>query len=434
MSTGTEPGKLPHATPIEGAETRTPTGGVLIELSPIRRRMLLLMLAGFSMIGPFSIDTFFPAFPAMQLALDATSWQMQQTVSVYLVAYALMSLVHGGASDALGRRPVILVSLVVFLLASIGCAMSTTLEGLLFFRFIQGLCAGAGSIVGRAIVRDCFHGVEAQRAMSLIHMLFGIAPALAPIVGGYLLVFGWQSSFWFLVVFALVLMLLALTLLPETCPPEHRHPWSVRDLARGYGEIVASARFRWLALCAGFNFAAVFLYISSAHVFVLEHLGFNEQQFASFFVPTIAGMVLGAFAAGRMAGRWSASRGIRMAYLVMAVGGLINVVQAFMVDQPSWPWAVLPITLIGFGTATAFPLLSLMMLDMFPARRGGNSSVQMFISLSINAAVAGGLAPTVNGSFLGLAVTSLGLTAIGWTCWLVARNLAKQEAVVTKSG
>lgn len=432
MSAGTEPGKLPHATPIEGAESRTPTGEVLIELSPMRRRMLLFMLAGFSMIGPFSIDTFFPAFPAMQVALDANSWQMQQTISVYLIAYALMSLVHGGASDALGRRPVILVSLVVFLFASIGCALSTTFESLLFFRFIQGLCAGAGSIVGRAIVRDCFQGADAQRAMSLIHMLFGIAPAVAPIVGGYLLVFGWQSSFWFLVLFSVTLIVLAATMLPETCPPQHRHKWSVRDLARGYGEIVASARFRWLALCAGFNFSAVFLYISSAPVFVLTHLGFNEQQFAAFFVPTIAGMVLGAFAAGRMAGRWSASRGIRVAYLVMALGGVINVAQALFVDQPSWPWAVLPITLIGLGTATAFPLLSLMMLDMFPARRGGNSSVQMFISLSINAAVAGGLAPTVNGSFLGLAVTSLALTAMGWTCWLVARNLARRDSAAAQ--
>lgn len=420
MSDGTEPGKSPHAIPLEGAESRTPLGEVQIDLSPARRRLLLVMLAGFSMIGPFSIDTFFPAFPAMMAALDANAWQMQQTLSIYLVAYAVMSLFHGGASDALGRRPVILFSTAIFVLASVGCALSTSFESLLAFRFIQGLSAGAGSIVGRAIVRDCFAGAEAQRAMSLIHMLFGIAPAVAPIVGGYLLVFGWESSFWFLTLFALALIALAMVALPETCPPPHRHPWSLRGLAKGYAEIVASARFRWLALCAGFNFAAVFVYISSAPVFVLEHLGFNEQQFAAFFVPTIAGMVMGAFAAGRMAGRWTAARGVRVAFLVMAVGGMINLAQALLVDQPAWPWAVLPITLIAVGVATAFPLLSLMMLDLFPARRGGNSSMQMFISLCIQATVAGGLAPTVNGSFLALAVTSLGLTAIGWSCWLIA--------------
>lgn len=424
MSDGTQPGKNPQATPFEGAESRTPLGEVQIALSPARQRLLLFLLAGFSMIGPFSIDTFFPAFPAMQAALKANAWQMQQTLSVYLVAYAVMSLVHGGVSDALGRRPVILFSLGVFLLASIGCAMSTTFETLLLFRFIQGLSAGAGSIVGRAIVRDCFAGAEAQRAMSLIHMLFGIAPAVAPIVGGYLLVYGWESSFWFLTLFALTLIVLATLTLPETCPPAQRHPWSVRALASGYAEILRSARFRWLALSAGFNFSAVFLYISSAPVFVLKHLGLDEQQFAAFFVPTIAGMVMGAFVAGRMAGRWSASRGIRIAYLVMAVGALINIAQAVLVAQPSWPWAVLPITLIALGTATAFPLLSLMMLDLFPARRGGNSSIQMFISLSIQAAIAGGLAPTVNDSFLSLAVTSLVLTGIGWSCWLIARRLA----------
>ena len=420
---GTELGKAPQATPLEGAESRAPLGEVQIDLSPRRRRVLLLMLAGFSMIGPFSIDTFFPAFPAMQAALKANPWQMQQTLSVYLVAYAVMSLFHGGVSDALGRRPVILASLGVFLLASVGCALSESLESLLVFRFLQGLSAGAGSIVGRAIVRDCFQGADAQRAMSLIHMLFGIAPALAPIIGGYLLVYGWESSFWFLTLFALVLIGGAAALLPETCPPSHRHPWSLRGLARGYAEIVREPRFRWLAMSAGFNFSAVFLYISSAPVFVLKHLGMNEQQFAAFFVPTIAGMVVGAFAAGRMAGRWSAARGIRLAYLVMVLGGAINVLQALWVNQPVWPWAVLPITLIAFGTATAFPMLSLMMLDLFPARRGGNSSVQMFISLSIQAAIAGGLAPTVSASFLGLALTSLGLTTVGWSCWLVARRL-----------
>ena len=139
---------------------------------------LIALLAGLSMLGPFAIDTFFPAFPAIAGALSATPFQMQQTLSLYLVAYAMMALLHGGLSDALGRRPVILVSMTIFALASIGCALSQTIEQLLSFRVLQGLSAGAGVIVGRAIVRDCFEGARAQRVMSGISMIFGIAPAV----------------------------------------------------------------------------------------------------------------------------------------------------------------------------------------------------------------------------------------------------------------
>ena len=146
-----------------------------------RRRLLAPLLAALAMFGPFSIDTIFPAFPAIEADLHASPFAMQQTISVYMVAYALMSLLHGPFSDSLGRRRVILVGVVVFSLASVGCAMAGSIEALLAFRALQGMSAGAGLIVGRAIIRDCFDGVEAQKLMSTVSMIFGIAPAIAPI-------------------------------------------------------------------------------------------------------------------------------------------------------------------------------------------------------------------------------------------------------------
>lgn len=144
----------------------------------IPRFRMALLLGGLAMFGPFSIDTIFPAFPQIGAQLDADKVAMQQTISVYLIAYALMSVVHGPVSDAIGRRRVILAGLSVFALASAGCALARDLPALLAFRALQGLSAGVGLIVGRAVIRDLYHGDDAQRLMSQVSMVFGIAPAI----------------------------------------------------------------------------------------------------------------------------------------------------------------------------------------------------------------------------------------------------------------
>src|SRR5690606_7811273 len=176
--------------------------GPAVHMTTRSTRTLTLLLAGLAMFGPFSIDTIFPAFPQMAAQFGADKVAMQQTISVYLLSYALMSIVHGPLSDALGRRRVILAGLVVFTLASVGCALSGDLPTLLAFRALQGLSAGVGLIVGRAVIRDVLQGDDAQRLMSHVSMIFGIAPAIAPILGGWMLGAGrWPLIFWFLAAF-----------------------------------------------------------------------------------------------------------------------------------------------------------------------------------------------------------------------------------------
>src|SRR5260221_441816 len=166
---------------------------------PIGRRAFAWLLAGLAALAPFSIDTYLPSFPAVAASLNVGPLEIQQTLSVYLVAFALMTLFHGALSDSFGRRPVILTSLALFALASIGCALSASLPQLLAFRALQGLCAGAGIVVGRAMIRDVFAGPDAQRLMSTVTMIFVLAPAIAPVVGGWLQRFaGWQGVFAFL--------------------------------------------------------------------------------------------------------------------------------------------------------------------------------------------------------------------------------------------
>ena len=386
-------------------------------------RRLALLLGGLAMFGPFSIDTIFPAFPAMGAQFGADKLAMQQTISVYLIAYALTSVVHGPLSDAIGRRKVILGGLFVFALASVGCALATDLTTLLAFRAVQGLSAGVGLIVGRALIRDVLHGDDAQRLMSQVSMIFGIAPAIAPIIGGWILGWShWPAIFWFLVAFAVVLLLATWRWLPETHPPESRLPLVPRRLLRDYLAIFLNPRFQRLSAAGAFNFAALWLYIASAPAFVLDLLRLDgrrltESEFGWFFVPMIGGMVLGAFVSGRAAGRISGQRLVGIGFACSAVAMALNLGYTLLAPTLQVPWAVLPIALNAFGIALVFPIVTLAILDMYPHQRGSASSLQAFTSLVLNALIAGVLSPLISGSALWLVAVATAFLITAWLFW-----------------
>ena len=394
------------------------------QVPPLR---LALVLGGLAMFGPFAIDSIFPAFGVIQAEFGVGPAAMQQSVSVYLLAYALASLFHGPLSDAFGRRPVILAGVGVFLLASIGCALASTLGELLFWRAVQGVSSGVGIIVGRAIVRDLREGEAAQRLMSQISMIFTIAPALAPIVGGWLLGWSnWQMIFWFLVGFAALLWMVAALALPETHPAPLRVPLSPRALLRTNGHMLRNRSFVLLSLVATFNFGALFIYIASAPAFVMRHLGLNEQQFGWFFAPTVAGMALGAFLSGRAAGRISARASAGAGFVICLMATLGGAVYAALAPQIAFPWAVLPIAMNAIGVALVFPIVTLALLDLYPRHRGTASSMQSFISLTLNAAVAGLLSPLVSGSAVALALSALAASALAAALWLLQQRISRQ--------
>ena len=390
----------------------------------IPTRRLTLLLAGLAMFGPFTIDTIFPAFPAMGAELGADKLAMQQTISFYLVAYAVMSIIHGPLSDALGRRKVILGGLVVFILASVGCALSDDLGTLLVFRVLQGLSAGVGLIVGRAVIRDVLEGAAAQRLMSQVSMIFGVAPAIAPIIGGWLIGWGhWTMIFWFLVVFSTMLLVVTWRALPETLPPAERSSMSPRSLWADYRMIAGNTHFRRLAAASAFNFGALFLFIASAPAFVLDLLQYrgqplDEQDFHWFFVPMISGMMLGAWLSGRMAGRVDPRRQVALGFAISAVAMVVGLAYNLMVDAPQVPWAVLPVAMNSFGIALVFPVVTLMILDLFPRHRGAASSMQAFTTLVLNATLAGLVSPWISHSALWLTLMAATLMALGWGFWV----------------
>ncbi|HBK47547.1 MAG TPA: Bcr/CflA family drug resistance efflux transporter [Xanthomonadaceae bacterium] len=397
-------------------------------------RRLALLLAGLAMFGPFSIDTIFPAFLQLGERLAVDQVAVQQTISVYLLFYGLMSIAHGPLSDAWGRKRVIIGGLVVFIAASVGCALSRDLGTLLVFRAIQGLSAGVGMIVGRAVIRDLYHGHDAQRLMSQVSMIFGIAPAIAPIIGGWILATGagWPVIFWFLVAFSTLLLLATLAWLPETHPPQARRGLKPGPLLRDYIAIGFNPRFQRLAAAGALNFAGIFLYIASAPVFVMRHLGLGEGDFAWLFIPTIGGMTLGSFLSGRMAGRIAAKQQVRFGFICCGASALLNVGYTAAVAQIAVPWALVPIFLAGLGMALIFPILALAVLDMYPQQRGLASSLQAFTQLMVNTLVAGVLSPLLSARPIYLALGAAGFFLGGWLFWRWDRRnyrrLSRQQA------
>lgn len=380
--------------------------------------ILLTILAGLGMVGPFSIDTMFPAFAQMAIDLDTTPVALQQLISVYLLSFAVASLFHGPLSDAVGRKPVILGGTAMFVLASLACAVAPNLSLLLVGRAVQGLSAGAGQIISRTMVRDVFADARAQQVMSQIAMIFGLAPALAPIVGGWILVHGsWREIFWALTGLGLALLVLVWLLLPETHPPEHRVPLHVGPLFASLWAVWCNPHGRRLALTAMVNFAGMFLYISSAPYIVVSMLHMGEQDFWVLFVPLISGMVIGSWFSGRLAGRVKGARLATVGYWISLGGGAANLSLMLVPAAQSLPWAVMLLPVYTFGVAMAFPILTLAMLDLFPANRGAAASVQSFVSLVANALIAGVLAPLVAVSLPALAATALLLTVVGYLQW-----------------
>ena len=385
------------------------------------RWALAALLALLGMLGPFSIDTYIPAFSGMGTALGATPVEMQQTLSAYLFGFAFMNLFHGALADSFGRRPVVLWGIGVFTLASLGCALSQTVGQLVLFRALQGLSTGAGIVVSRAVIRDMFPPDQAQKVMSQVTIYFGVAPAIAPIIGGWLFVHaGWHSIFWFLTAVGIALWLANFKLLPETLHVTHRQPFNVRNLMRGYWQLGSSPRFLLLALASGVPFNGMFLYVLSAPAFLGQHLHLAPTQFFWFFMLTIGGIMAGSFASGRLAGRIEPKRQIRYGFVVMLVVSLANVAaNELFVARAAW--ALLPIALFAFGWALMVPVVTLLVLDLHPQRRGMASSLQACIGSVANGLVAGAIAPLVMHSTRALAVASLLMMGVGLVAWIFIR-------------
>jgi DHA1 family bicyclomycin/chloramphenicol resistance-like MFS transporter len=393
--------------------------------------VLALVLAGLAMLGPFSVDTYLPAFPDIQRTLGATPLEVQQTLTAYMFSFAVMILWHGALSDAFGRRSIILISLAVFAIASLACASVHSVEYLWVFRMLQGVSAGAGVVIGRAITRDLYAGAEAERMLSLVTMIFSISPAIAPIVGGWIVTMSnWRTIFLVLFVYTVLLLWICYRKLPETLPLARRQPFNPGSLWTNYKQIFGSPVFQLKAGAIAFNFSGLFLYVAAAPVLITHHLHLGADQFGWMFVPSVAGIFLGALAANRMAGRARGGLQIAIGFGLLMISGLANV-GYHLYFPPALPWTVAPLFLYTMGMSMVAPGLTLLVLDLFPHIRGTVASCQSFTMTMLSALVAGVIAPLLSHSVLWLAAGQFGFALTGLLLWRIGHGVRKSKIVVT---
>jgi DHA1 family bicyclomycin/chloramphenicol resistance-like MFS transporter len=389
---------------------------VLLDKDSRAARLILpVLLAACSMLGPFSIDTAFPAFEVMGEDFTASVNAMQWVVSAYLFSFGLMSVFHGPLSDALGRKPVMIGGIGVYVLASVGCALSPTLGAMIAFRSLQGLSAGGGVIVSRTLVRDLYDGPQAQKLMATVMMIFGLAPAIAPIVGGWILNLGsWQLIFWFLTGYGVLLILAVWLLLPETHPKSLRTPFTAPALLAELLQVSRSARFHRMAWSGILLFAGWFIYIGAAAIVVFDLLHKGSDDFWILFVPLIGGVVLGAWVSGRAAGRIPDRTLISIGVGLAVIGGVINLA----VSGAGLPWVVLAPAVCSFGASMAYPSVQIALFDMFPRARGAAASGFTFGQLLVNSMVAVALVPLIDASSTTMALACLIVLVAAAGLWL----------------
>ncbi|WP_038052113.1 multidrug effflux MFS transporter [Thioalkalivibrio sp. ALJ1] len=378
-----------------------------------------LLVAPLSMLAPFSLDTYLPSFPAMAEALAVDGVAMQATLSAYLVAFAIATLVAGPLSDAYGRRPVVLWALLAYVLTSALLVVAVEYWQVLTLRVGQGLAAAAGVVVGRALIRDRFDPSDARRVFSLVTMMFAIGPAVAPILGGWLqAAYGWRSVFAFLMLYGVFLLLAVRAWLPETLPPVGRVSSHPRLVIQRYLGTLDNAAFLIPVGVHAALFGAMFLFVAASPSIIYVHLGGGERDFWWLFGPLVVGLVVGGFVAGRVVGVVSPPRAVVIG-LGLSGLSLVLVGLAVLAEGPIVA-ITLPFALYSFALALAMPSLTLMALDCYPAARGMAAAMQSFIQLGFSALLALFLVDWLDDAMGHLVLAALCIWVLALVGWWVA--------------
>lgn len=380
---------------------------------PVPGVRLTLLLGSLTAFGPIAIDMYLPSMPAIAADLHTDPASAQQTMSVFLIGMALGQLLYGPISDRVGRRPPLIVGIAVFVVMSIGCAFAKTIGALIVMRFLQALGACVGQVVARAVVTDVYDRREAPRMFSMLMLVMGLAPILAPIGGGWILeVANWQTIFFFLALFGLVIGGLVLVRLPESRGEhvaEHARtesPW------RGLFTVARNRHIVGYAIAGGMGTAAMFTYITCVPDLLIKHYDIPPEHFGWFFGMNAAGLIAGSQVNRHLLARHSSHDMLKVALHISLGLSLLLLVSA-LTDFGGLPGLLVPlfllITCMGFvlpnGGASA------MVIDL--KRAGSTSAFTGSFSFALGAggsAIAGAL---YDGSSHPMAIVITGALAIG---------------------
>ncbi len=392
-----------------------------ISLNKPGTRHLTVIAALLAMIGPFSIDAYLPSFPDIELEFGISRAMLSQSLAIYLLSFAFSTLFWGPVADRFGRRLVILISMTLYTLGSIGCALADNAETFMLLRVVQGLAASGGFIAGRAMIRDAHDAETARRAMSQVMMLFALAPALAPVLGGWLHdQFGWRSVFWFLSIFGSLLVVMGF-FIKETLHHEQRSSIHPANVVRVYISAIFHKQFPALVLCLSLSFGGLFLYIAGAPSVIYDFLGLDSNEFGWLFIPIVSGLILGSAISSRLAHRWPAQKTISTGLLVMIVATTLNLTLVNFTTA-SIISVVGPLVLYVTGLAVMMPAITVLALDCLPTHRGTAASMQGFLQSVTNAAVASIAVPLLNTRWLDFVLGQLVFLLMATGLWYHLRN------------
>jgi len=346
-------------------------------------RWLLALLAALVALGPLSVDVYLPAMPAMMTALGTDVRHMHLTLSTYLTGFALFHLACGPLADRFGRKPILLGGTVLFVIACIGCSLSTTIEELLVFRFIQGVGACVGPTLARAVARDVFGPFRAARALSLIAMLMALAPAVAPTMGSILMLWlPWPSIFVFLAVYGAAMVVLIQIFLGESLPQRQSlHPLAI---AHNYGLLLRSPMFITATFASGFVYAGLLAYLSSSSFVYIDMLGVPVKYFGFIFLTSVAGYMLGSALSAWLSRSYDSEQTVLVGATLAATAAGTMWLGTDLLPR-SVAVLVLPMMFYSTGMGLVLPNAMAIALRPFAHIAGTASALLGFIQMSLSA-------------------------------------------------
>ena len=345
-------------------------------------RIITVIVTALVAFGAISTDLYLPSVPAIGRQFEASAGSVPLTLSVFLVGFAVSQLVYGPLSDRFGRRPVLLAGLALYLAASLACAMADSLTFLIVARFCQAVGACAGVVLGRAIVRDLHEPAQAAKVLSYIATAMALAPALGPILGGYVEAwFGWRANFLILAAFGGLTWLACIALLPET--NRRPNPEATR-LSRSlaiYRELAAHPLYRGYVLVCSFAYAGIFAFISGSSFLLIDVLGLPPERFGLCFAAVVAGYMIGAFASGRLTLRLGLERLVAVGAMIALVAGLLAA-GLTLLAEPTVIGLIGPVFLFLVGAGLMLPNAMAGAMGPFPDRAGAASALLGFVSMA----------------------------------------------------
>ncbi|CAN5722045.1 multidrug effflux MFS transporter [soil metagenome] len=346
-----------------------------------------LVLGLLSAIGPFAIDMYLPALPAIGASLGADVSHVQMSLMSFFLAIAISQLVYGPAADMYGRKAPLYFGLGVFVVGSIGCALAPNIETLVAFRFLQGLGGGAAMVVPRAVVRDLHTGTEAARLMSLLLLVFSVSPILAPLVGSLVIeLTGWRAIFWVVTLAGAVGIVLVAMTLAETRPPAQRTASSVGSAFRAYGGLLRDRHFLGLVFIGAFGMSSFFVYLANSSFVLIDHYGLSPRMYSVAFSINAVSFIGVSQMTGKLAARFGLKHMVKIAVTGFAVTmAALAVLSLLGVDRLD---VMATMLFIGYGfLGLVVPSTSVLALEDHGANAGTASALMGTLQLVTGAVV-----------------------------------------------